>query len=169
MNKDTFELLIGISKDGELKFLGDTESNAEQRVSDNGLWNKTKYLISIGCITKIESNFYAVTEYGSMVSSFDSWDKYLEHLRILNQRSIERDKIDLSLSKLRKYTFWPIFVFALITSIYTAYKLTQEYQEANSEQTGINTNQTSETEPEQSTPHISPSDQRNLDSSSQSN
>ena len=114
MDKATFKRLKSIANNEKVIFLGDTESNKEQRDYDSFIDRELKFLLAGGFIKAVTRNIYTVTEYGSRVSLFNSWDKYLEHLEENHRREVETNIFINTLSKWQVKIFWWLFAFSIL-------------------------------------------------------
>lgn len=73
MDDEVFELLVKISKEGPYTLPDRKTRTREIMISDEGLYDKLQYLLSIGMVVRcLES--YVLTEYGCRVAKFKDWD-----------------------------------------------------------------------------------------------
>jgi len=110
MNKDTFELLLNISKVDSFSQIERKTRNRDQAISDDEEFNRLKYLVNHGLISKNDDS-YVITEYGFTVAHFQNWNEYLRHHKAILDRRLKKERIDLTISEFQNRTkLLPYFV-----------------------------------------------------------
>tara|TARA_R110002012_G_scaffold265486_1_gene448876 strand:+ start:43 stop:576 length:534 start_codon:yes stop_codon:yes gene_type:complete len=99
IEKEIFDLLLEIKKEGKIIDIPSTRMNAEQRELDSIKERKFNVLIKHGLISNNGNNVFIITEYGYDVAQHNSWIEYLEHRKKVIDDKFEKEKYDLKISK----------------------------------------------------------------------
>ena len=135
MEKETFELLVSISKLEFFDFKRPNVTDIHISKFRDDIDRKLKILLSRGFISYNDNETYSITQLGYNISLHNSWSDFLEFQKNVIDRKFKKDKNDLIISefqvKTKNYPFI-ISIFGIAISI-TAFVLSIiEYNEGKS-------------------------------------
>ncbi|PKQ46661.1 hypothetical protein [Confluentibacter flavum] len=115
MEQKIFDLLLEISKNGNIKDIPSTRMNAEQRELDTEKERRFNVLIKHGLISNNGNNIFIITEYGYDVAQHKSWLDYLEYRKKILLDKSKKEKYDLSISWFQSKTGWLPYLLSIIS------------------------------------------------------
>lgn len=120
MNIELFDLLKQIRENGSYSQPERKTRTRDIAIEDDKVYRMLEYLNNLGMVTKFNEQ-YIISEYGYTVSSFSSWEEYLNHYKNILDKKVKKENLDLKLTEFQTRTkLLPYFIsFAsIIISIF---------------------------------------------------
>ncbi|APZ47685.1 hypothetical protein BW723_15910 [Polaribacter reichenbachii] len=131
MEKPVFDLLVEISKNKYFDYEDKSRTtNRDKEIERSEKYRQLRYLLDQGFISSTK-DIYIITEYGYIVSQFESWSEYINHQKELLDRKVKKENLDLKISDFQVRTKYLPYIISLLSVVLSIIALSYQFKKEN--------------------------------------